>query len=114
MLFQGHVMADIEVSRFPPGIKRPSQDPPQPILQDFEDFDVQKQKHVAGREYWYFNLIGRMPGRTERGKLSSTYRRLASMRTLVFRLWLRLVWEEELLMRKAIRLKEERELWSMA
>jgi hypothetical protein len=36
------------------------------------------------------------------------------MRTLVFRLWLRLVWEEELLMRKAIRLKEERELWSMA
>jgi hypothetical protein len=78
MLFQGHVMADIEVSRFPPGIKRPSQDPPQPILQDFEDFDVQKQKHVAGREYWYFNLIGRMPGRTERGKLSSTYRRLAS------------------------------------
>ena len=63
-------MLTLLVSRFPPRIKRPSQDPPKPILQDFEDFDVQKEKHVAGRDYWYFNLIGRMPGRTERGRYS--------------------------------------------
>ena len=58
------------VRRFPPGVERPlpNLSPGSPLNEYFEKFAQAKKRHLGDREYWYLNLIGRHPNRTEPGK----------------------------------------------
>ncbi|KAJ9210139.1 hypothetical protein DTO166G4_8228 [Paecilomyces variotii] len=53
---------------FPPGRSIPIEDNPDPRVKEYRDTFAQiKKQHLRGREYWYLNLIGRHPNRTDAG-----------------------------------------------
>jgi len=58
------------VNRFPPNTKLPAPDRNttiEVINEYYDRFSEVKKKHLGGRKYWYLNLIGRDPSRTEPG-----------------------------------------------
>ncbi|KAI9928466.1 hypothetical protein ASPWEDRAFT_170538 [Aspergillus wentii DTO 134E9] len=53
---------------FPPGVNMPSNGPISPQLKEFREiFGAEKKRHLQGEKYWYLNIIGRHPERTEKG-----------------------------------------------
>jgi hypothetical protein len=58
------------MGRFPPGVERPPPrtSPDSPLNEYFQKFARAKKRHLGDRQYWYLNLIGRHPDRTEPGK----------------------------------------------
>ncbi|EXJ86487.1 hypothetical protein A1O3_03438 [Capronia epimyces CBS 606.96] len=56
----------------PPGVKKPrlSIDPlPEGAVEYQAKFDQVKKKYLGDRHYWYLNLIGRAPGRSDKGAI---------------------------------------------
>jgi hypothetical protein len=65
------IFANEEVYRLPPGTKKPAPnnpDTPPGIIEYREKFDAMKHEFLGDRPYWYLNLIGRDPRRTDKGK----------------------------------------------
>lgn len=60
----------LKPNRFPPGKEIPIDPNASWKIQEYrERFGAVKAQHLQGRKYWYLNLIGRHPERTEPGEL---------------------------------------------
>ncbi|EXJ80278.1 hypothetical protein A1O1_08420 [Capronia coronata CBS 617.96] len=71
ILLQTHDWAAVALW-LPPGVQKPqpSDTPiPEGAVEYREKFGQIKKKYLGDRLYWYLNLIGRAPGRTEKGAI---------------------------------------------
>lgn len=58
----------INLPRVPPGISIPASGALDPRIHEYRDrFAEVKKEYMQDRQYWYLNLIGRHPDRTEPG-----------------------------------------------
>lgn len=61
-------MVVINSPRVPPGVGIPASSALDPRFQEYrERFAEVKKEYMQDRQYWYLNLIGRHPDRTEPG-----------------------------------------------
>jgi hypothetical protein len=60
------------LTRFPPGVKKPPLGSPDElpalIIEYVHKFENVKKHYLGERQYWYLNIIGRDPNRSELGQ----------------------------------------------